>query len=149
MQVATLMLHPEKAVHRSQLQADRTPPVLCQPSLQSTNPALAAAYGSASANGEPSEEAAEQDPESYDDADFYQELLKDLLAGNSAVLGPSVADTKGSKKRKHVDRRASKGRKLRYTVQPKLVNFMTPVEHQLPIYASQLFSNLFGSQAGG
>lgn len=55
----------------------------------------------------------------------------------------------GSKKRKHVDRRASKGRKLRYTVQPKLVNFMTPVDHQLPIYASQLFSNLFGSQAAG
>jgi hypothetical protein len=25
-----------------------------------------------------------------------------------------------------VDRRASKGRKIRYTVQPKLVNFMVP-----------------------
>lgn len=88
------MLHPEKAVQRSQLPADRTPPVLCQPSSQSTNPALAAAYGSAEANGDAHEGAAELDPESYDDADFYQELLKDLLSGSASALGPSMANVK-------------------------------------------------------
>ena len=93
-QVANLMLHPEKAVQRSQLPADRTPPVLCQPSLHSTNPALAAAYGSAEANGDALEETAELDPDSYDDADFYQELLKDLLAGSPSALGPTMASVK-------------------------------------------------------
>ena len=88
------MLHPEKAVQRSQLQADRTPQVLCQPSLQSTNPALAAAYGTKEASADDPGAMAEQDPESYDDADFYQELLSDLLAGNNSALGPSMVDVK-------------------------------------------------------
>lgn len=50
----------------------------------------------------------------------------------------------GPKQRKVVDRRASKGRKLRYHIHEKLVNFMAPVELEAPQYASQLFSNLFG-----
>jgi protein AATF/BFR2 len=50
----------------------------------------------------------------------------------------------GPKQRKAVDRRASKGRKLRYHVHEKLVNFMAPVELQAPQFAAQLFSNLFG-----
>jgi protein AATF/BFR2 len=37
--------------------------------------------------------------------------------------------------RKHVDRRASKGRKIRYTVIPKLVNFMAPqVKHEYDLF---------------
>lgn len=53
----------------------------------------------------------------------------------------------GPKRRKNVDRRASKGRKLRYHVQEKLVNFMTPAESigSAPTLAVQLFNNLFGS----
>ena len=47
-----------------------------------------------------------------------------------------------------VDRRASKGRKIRYHVHEKLVNFMTPVDQDAPMFASQLFSNLFGGQRG-
>ncbi len=49
-----------------------------------------------------------------------------------------------AKKRKLVDRRASKGRKLRYHVQDKLVNFMAPVATDTPLVTTQLFSNLFG-----
>ena len=93
LQVANLMLHPEKAVQRSQLFVDRSPAMLCQPSKRSTNPALAAAYGPADASGNAPAEVAERDAESYDDADFYQELLKDLLAGNSS-LGTNAADLK-------------------------------------------------------
>ena len=44
-----------------------------------------------------------------------------------------------------MDRRASKGRKLRYHVQEKLVNFMAPVQHADHDIATQLFSSLFGS----
>ena len=50
-----------------------------------------------------------------------------------------------SKKRRQVDRRASKGRRLRYDVQDKLVNFMAPVNMATPPIAFQLFHNLFGS----
>ena len=52
----------------------------------------------------------------------------------------------GPKRRKATDRRASKGRKLRYHVHEKLVNFMTPSEAvgTAPGLASQLFSSLFG-----
>jgi protein AATF/BFR2 len=51
----------------------------------------------------------------------------------------------GKKKRKKVDRRASKGRKLRYQVMEKLVHFMAPVERtEPPTLANQLFANLFG-----
>lgn len=57
--------------------------------------------------------------------------------------------SQGPKQRKAVDRRASKGRKMRYHVHPKLVNFMTPMELEAPQYAAQLFSNLFGGGGGG
>ena len=50
----------------------------------------------------------------------------------------------GPKQRKAVDRRASKGRKLRYHVHEKLVNFVVPVELQPTQFASQLLTNLFG-----
>ena len=48
------------------------------------------------------------------------------------------------KRRKKVERRASKGRKLRYQVMEKLVHFMTPVPRPETTMAPQLFSNLFG-----
>lgn len=44
-----------------------------------------------------------------------------------------------------MDRRASKGRKLRYQVMEKLVHFMAPVQRsEPPALAAQLFANLFG-----
>ena len=48
------------------------------------------------------------------------------------------------RKRKLVDRRASKGRKIRYTVVDKLVNFMVPEDSHTDDRVSSLFSNLFG-----
>jgi len=44
-----------------------------------------------------------------------------------------------------VDRRASKGRKIRYTVHPKLVNFMFPVSRPEPMISDDTwFKSLFG-----
>ena len=60
------------------------------------------------------------------------------------VSGAYLNDVQGPKHRKLVDRRASKGRKLRYDVHEKLVNFMTPVEQNTGEYAITLFNNLFG-----
>lgn len=55
----------------------------------------------------------------------------------------------GKKRRKQVDRRASKGRKLRYHVHAKLVNFVAPRPPAAePAFATQLFANLFGRRAG-
>ncbi len=59
------------------------------------------------------------------------------------------AAQRGRKRRKQVDRRASKGRKLRYHVHEKLVNFVAPRQPAVePAFAAQLFANLFGRQAG-
>lgn len=88
----------------------------------------------------------ERDPETFDDTEFYQTLLREFLEGSDA--GGTSWHT-GPKQRKAVDRRASKGRKLRYHVHEKLVNFMAPVELAAPQYAAQLFSNLFGGGGGG
>lgn len=64
----------------------------------------------------------------YNDADFYQQLLKEYIstAGHSSSE-PTVKEAmKGGKrlkrtKKKGVDVKASKGRKIRYTVHDKLV----------------------------
>ncbi|KAL2135104.1 hypothetical protein VTI74DRAFT_9814 [Chaetomium olivicolor] len=98
----------------------------------------------------------EEDREIYDDADFYQLLLKELVdqrSTDTGAPGESVATVrwaalKETKTRKHVDRRASKGRKLRYTVHEKLQNFMAPEdrrgweEHAI----DRLFGTLFGQK---
>ncbi|CAB4299913.1 unnamed protein product [Prunus armeniaca] len=48
-----------------------------------------------------------------------------------------------TKKRKIVDRRASKSRKMRYNVHEKIVNFMAPEPMTLPTMVPDL-NNLFG-----
>ncbi|PVU93639.1 hypothetical protein BB561_003134 [Smittium simulii] len=80
----------------------------------------------------------------YDDADFYQSLLKDLIDSRSSasanVLGDSnsaaltnpglqwatIQKSMNNTKKKTVDTKASKGRKIRYQVFEKLENFMAP-----------------------
>ncbi|KAK4126903.1 TRAUB-domain-containing protein [Parathielavia appendiculata] len=98
----------------------------------------------------------EEDPNIYDDADLYQLLLKELVdqrstdtgAPGEAVATVRWAALKETKTRKQVDRRASKGRKLRYTVHEKLQNFMAPEdrrtweEHAI----DRLFGTLFGQK---
>ena len=77
----------------------------------------------------------------YDDADFYQLLLKELVdqrtvetssSATAALSVPSVMLTasKEAKMRKNVDRKASKGRKMRFTVHEKLQNFMAPEDRR-------------------
>eukprot|EP00884_Botryococcus_braunii_P022257 jgi/Botrbrau1/8715/Bobra.0311s0026.2 len=88
----------------------------------------------------------EKDPETLDDSQMYQQLLKEFIDMNEeAALLASAAVVKVKKKRRGLDKGASKGRKLRYDVHDKLVNFMAPRPTDLPPMASQLFSNLFGT----
>ncbi|KAK9476018.1 apoptosis-antagonizing transcription factor [Lipomyces japonicus] len=91
----------------------------------------------------------------FDDSDFYQILLKDLVdksMADSSAVGTGVKWTisKPKTKRPNLDTKASKGRKLRYHVQEKIQNFMAPV----PIISwnddqiDELFSGLFGHNLG-
>ena len=54
--------------------------------------------------------------QSYDDGEFYQQLLRVFISsagGGAAGGGAGGAGGAGGKRRKTVDRRASKGRKVR------------------------------------
>ena len=98
-----------------------------------------------------------EDPDIYDDADFYQLLLKELVdqrtldsstgggAGGTAVRWAAL---KEAKTRKQVDRKASKGRKLRYTVHEKLQNFMAPEDRRSweQDAIDRFFGTLFGQK---
>jgi protein AATF/BFR2 len=94
----------------------------------------------------------------YDDADFYGLLLKELLEQRSADLSNSGAAefvvqapwqvAREAKTKKIVDTKASKGRRLRYTVHEKLQNFMAPEQRGLwgERQRDDLFSSLFGQR---
>jgi protein AATF/BFR2 len=96
------------------------------------------------------------DPKIYDDADFYGLLLKELLERKSAdSVAASHIDLnfslrKEAKTKKNVDTKASKGRKLRYTVHEKLQNFMAPEDRSSwsERQADELFGSLFGRGMG-
>lgn len=83
-----------------------------------------------------------EDRNIYDDADFYTLLLRELVDQrmsstnhnntntstnpSSISNGTTLLPLKVPKIRKQVDTKASKGRKMRYTVHEKLQNFMAP-----------------------
>ncbi|KAK1262694.1 hypothetical protein QJS04_geneDACA018416 [Acorus gramineus] len=106
--------------------------------------------------GEVSEEASTKkdedatgdgDPELLDDSEFYQQLLKEFLEScdhTSSERAFYALKKLQPKKRKIVDRRASKSRKIRYNVHEKIVNFMAPLPMNLPPIAPKLFENVFG-----
>ncbi|KAF2680770.1 TRAUB-domain-containing protein [Lentithecium fluviatile CBS 122367] len=96
----------------------------------------------------------------YDDADFYGLLLKELLEQRSADLSASgTAEfvvqapwqvAREAKTKKAVDTKASKGRRLRYTVHEKLQNFMAPEDRGRwgERQRDELFGSLFGQRVG-
>ncbi|KAF1828177.1 TRAUB-domain-containing protein [Decorospora gaudefroyi] len=105
-----------------------------------------------------SAKAVQPDPAIYDDADFYGLLLKELLEQRSADMNANgTAEfvvqapwqvAREAKTKKVVDTKASKGRRLRYTVQEKLQNFMAPEERGGwgDRQREELFSSLFGQR---
>ncbi|KAF7729117.1 hypothetical protein EC973_004885 [Apophysomyces ossiformis] len=75
------------------------------------------------------------DVEIFDDNDFYQQQLRELIESRMVdtddpmAVGMRWAASKKteSKKKKVVDQKASKGRKLRFEVHEKIQNFMAPI----------------------
>lgn len=93
----------------------------------------------------------------FDDDHFYQALLRDLIASRNASLSHSLPSTSqpflptklhvsGSKAKK-VDTRASKGRKVRYTVHEKLEHFMAAEDRATweDAARSEFFASLLGN----
>ncbi|KAI6780977.1 uncharacterized protein J7T54_003119 [Emericellopsis cladophorae] len=98
-----------------------------------------------------------EDEDIFDDADFYQQLLKELVdqrmvdsSIEQASTVPSVMLTaaRDVKTRKVVDRKASKGRKMRFTVHEKLQNFMAPEDRRVWEQGAidRFFGTLFGQR---
>ncbi|TVY57046.1 Protein bfr2 [Lachnellula suecica] len=100
-----------------------------------------------------------EDPNIYDDGNFYQLLLKELVdqrrveslsapagAGNGGALQWTAV--KEAKTRKNVDTKASKGRKMRYTVHDKLVSLMVPEDRGTwePEAIDRFFGTLLGQK---
>lgn len=100
------------------------------------------------------------DPTIYDDADFYTLLLRELVdqrmtdstnTGPAALAsitsnGTALPSIRQFKVKKPVDTKASKGRKMRYTVHEKLQNFMAPED--LGSWGERQRGELFGSLFG-
>jgi len=78
-------------------------------------------------------------PTIFDDTKVYQQLLKDFVSvkggGTASSSSDAIQQRKQSKaankKNPQVDRRASKGRKIRYTEIQKLANFTFPISRPL------------------
>jgi protein AATF/BFR2 len=109
------------------------------PAAAASAPSSAEAGGAATENAA-TEAAAELDPHTYDDGDLYQSLLKEYVAAAGAASAAGAGGDAGGKGgrglkrsvRAGVDRRASKARKIRFVVHPKLVNFMAPAPYVVP-----------------
>lgn len=75
------------------------------------------------------------DEEIFDDQDFYNQLLRELIDRRTNNIADPVELARKSielqklksKNKKKVDTKASKGRKIRFNVHKPLVNFMAPI----------------------
>ncbi|KAJ3599271.1 hypothetical protein NHX12_033234 [Muraenolepis orangiensis] len=99
------------------------------------------------------------DEDIFDDDDFYHQLLRELIERKTSAADPNDQVAMGrqwlaiqklrSKIKKRVDTKASKGRKVRFTIHSKLVNFMAPVDHGAMNHEArtELFRCLFGNNS--
>lgn len=100
------------------------------------------------------------DEDIFDDDDFYHQLLRELIERKTSASDPNDQVAMGrqwlaiqklrSKIKKKVDTKASKGRKVRFQIHSKLVNFMAPVDHSSMSdeARSELYRGLFGQSSG-
>ncbi|XP_040895484.1 protein AATF [Toxotes jaculatrix] len=99
------------------------------------------------------------DEDIFDDDDFYHQLLRELIERKTSAADPNDQVAMGrqwlaiqklrSKIKKKVDTKASKGRKVRFHIHSKLVNFMAPVDHSSVSdeARSELYRGLFGQNS--
>ncbi|XP_041984823.1 protein AATF [Aricia agestis] len=93
-------------------------------------------------------------PEIFDDSDFYHQLLRELIECKSADISDPVQLSRQwialqqmrSKMKRKVDTKATKGRKIKYVVHNKLVNYMAPEKSSKwnEESTTELYHSLFG-----
>ncbi|KAG8887629.1 hypothetical protein FRB98_009297 [Tulasnella sp. 332] len=92
--------------------------------------------------------------EVFDDADFYQQLLRDVIdsrAGKESLVGLDTADAwaRKQKKAQKAERAlANKDRRIRYDVHEKLQNYMVPVPVSRGGWHEEQIDELFASLLG-
>ncbi|RNA03184.1 hypothetical protein BpHYR1_024110, partial [Brachionus plicatilis] len=94
------------------------------------------------------------DSEIFDDQDFYNQLLRELVERKSNNISDPIELSRKSielqklraKNKKKVDTKASKGRKIKFEIHKPLVNFMAPVYRtsMSEEARNELFRSLFG-----
>ena len=99
----------------------------------------------------------EYDDEIFDDTDFYQQLLKELIETTTTDTDTVNVNqywlennSLRKKMKKAVQRKATKGRAIRYEVHEKLVGFMAPDKisnNEFSWRPEDLYTNLFGGQS--
>lgn len=104
------------------------------------------------------EQSREYYTEIYDDTDCYHQLLRELIERKSSDVTDPVQlgrqwlelQKLRSKMKRKIDTRATKGRKIRYAVHSKLVNYMAPVSQNLCTEEAktELYNSLFGNGGG-
>ncbi|QQP55955.1 Protein AATF [Caligus rogercresseyi] len=101
--------------------------------------------------GETEDWEEKEDPEIFDDGDFYHQLLRELISAKTNNWLEVQKIRSKMKKKAGVDTKASKGRKIRYDIHAKLVNFMAPsyVETMADEAKNELYSSLFGQKPKG
>ena len=94
----------------------------------------------------------EYNEEIFNDDDFYHQLLKQIMENKIDDVDVDlrkyneIQRMRNKLNKKQVDTRASKGRKIRYDVHEKLVNFMAPIDYST--YNNQALDELFKSLFG-
>ncbi|XP_029356184.1 protein AATF [Echeneis naucrates] len=99
------------------------------------------------------------DEDIFDDDDFYHQLLRELIERRTSASDPNDQVAMGrqwlaiqklrSKIKKKVDTKATKGRKVRFHIHSKLVNFMAPIDHSSMSdeARNELYHGLFGQSS--
>nr|CAD7602462.1 unnamed protein product [Timema genevievae] len=152
-QIEQILSNKPRLIRRSQMKRS-VYDVLCQEPASAEKLELDASPDGRTAKVEEREK--EYDVEIFDDTDFYHQLLRELIERKSTditdpiLLGKQWVELQKlrSKMKRKVDTRATKGRKIRYVVHPKLVNFMAPIPQNVYTEESknELFSSLFGKR---
>lgn len=105
---------------------------------------------------EKTDNSLEQNSEIFDDDDFYHQLLRELIEFKSSDITDPVKlsrqwiqlQSMRSKMKRNIDTKATKGRRIRYAVHQKLVNYLAPIpDIQWTENAkTELFNSLFGNK---
>ncbi|XP_049775523.1 protein AATF [Schistocerca cancellata] len=146
-QIEQILSNRHRLIQRTQLKRSTYSPI-CQEIQEDEN----------AKNEEPkeSERLKEYDPEVFDDSDFYHQLLRELIERKTVGVTDPVQlgrqwlelQKLRSKMKRKIDVRATKGRRIKYVVHPKLVNFMAPIAESswTDEAKTDLYNSLFGKK---